>query len=148
MGPPDFADAHPGYGLRLRGPKLGRKSRRENVLCWLFRQHLVARIERSEIRERLARGKSAPGFRGPSVRATHPRRATARAAHPSRAAEPVIGPATSGRTRWRPPQDGDSEEAPTRPARRSPHPVERGKQKRARRIALTGGALSCHVARP
>ncbi|MGA3311067.1 MAG: RluA family pseudouridine synthase [Xanthobacteraceae bacterium] len=29
----------------------------------------------------------------------------ARAVHPSRAAEPVIGPATSGRTRWRPPQD-------------------------------------------
>jgi hypothetical protein len=54
MGTPDFADAHPGYGLRLRGPKLGRKSRRENVLCWLFRQHLVARMERSEIRERRA----------------------------------------------------------------------------------------------
>src|SRR5436305_3876861 len=29
----------------------------------------------------------------------------AAAVHPSRAAELVIGPATSGRTRWRPPQD-------------------------------------------
>jgi hypothetical protein len=83
------------------------------------------------------------------ARCAEPRMATARAAYPSRAAEPVIGPATPGRPRWRPPQDDDSRASRTPAAAgRSPRPRSAGKQKRARRIALTGVALSCHVARP
>ena len=106
MGTPDFADAHPGYGLRLRGPKLGRKSRRENVLCWLFRQHLVARMERSEIRERRASGKTDPRI--------------SLALHPGYGLNP-------GYERYR---------------------LGHRRSRAEKRIALTGGALSCHVAPP